>query len=443
MGIEETALLEYDDQAQERLRATERQGLKLAVLCRTLVVGVAAGWYTLAPLALGDMPNLIAMASMLAFFIVGVLFYLIIGTRWDRPILKYAFFSADMLGAFALISTLPLNETGEVPQILVFRAYGIYYLFPLVALSTLALSWRLVIWTGLAAVLAWWSAFGVIVSGMATRLSWQDLPVDSSASAYQALLLAPEFIGVGNRVEETLALLIGALILALTVYRARQVFFAQIAAEAERSYISEAFGQYVPGYLVSRLLHDPTALAPQVRRATVLSVDIAGFTSFVEQSSPEGTIRMLDAFFAESADIIAQSDGLIVDFSGDGFLASFNAPLPIDHQEQRALEAANALLERVSNQRFDGQKLSIRIGIATGEIAAGSVGGGGRRGYTIHGDTVNLAARLQDLAKTKGLVLLMDGDTASKVAPEQVAKVEAEASIRGRQSTVALFTSAG
>ena len=313
-------------------------------------------------------------------------------------------------------------------------------LFPLVALSTLALSWRLVIWTGFTAILAWWAAFVAIVSDMGTTLSWRDLPNGASAEVYESLLLAPAFVGLGNRVEETATLLLAALILALTVYRARQVFFAQIAAEAERTFIAETFGEFVPGYLVSRLLNDPAALAPQVRHATVLSVDIAGFTTFVEQSTPEATIKMLNAFFSDSADIIASSDGLIVDFSGDGFLAAFNAPLPIDDHEQRALDAANLLLAHVRDHRFDGNSITIRIGIATGEIAAGSIGGGGRRGYTIHGDTVNLAARLQDVAKTKAVALLMDGATAAKVAQDQVRQVETAATIRGRQSAVKLFT---
>jgi len=399
-------------------------------------------WYTAAPLSVGATPNLAALATILAFFVAGVVFFLIIGTRWDHPVLKYAFFSADLLGAFALVAALPLNDSGDAPQILVFRAYGIYYLFPLVALSTLALSWRLVVWVGFGAVIAWWGAFAAIVSDMKNTLSWQDLPVNPTAEAYQSLLLAPEFVGTGNRVEETGTLLIGALILALTVYRARQVFFAQIAAEAERAFISETFGEFVPNHLVSKLLNDPTALAPQVRRATVLSVDIAGFTTFVERSTPEATIRMLNSFFSDAAEIIAQSDGLVVDFSGDGFLAAFNAPLPIDDQERRAVDTANSILGHVRDHRFDGQTISVRIGIATGEIAAGSIGGGGRRGYTIHGDTVNLAARLQDVAKTKGLPLLMDGETAANVDQDQITQVDAEARIRGRKSTVALFTSA-
>ena len=151
-------LIEFDQLARDRLRLAERQGLKLAVLCRTLVVGIGAAWYTVGPLSIGATPNLAALATVLAFFVAGVLFLLAIGTRWDHPVLKYAFFSADMFGAFALITAMPLNSGGDASQILVFRAYGIYYLFPLVALSTLALSWRLVVWTGFTAVSAWWDS---------------------------------------------------------------------------------------------------------------------------------------------------------------------------------------------------------------------------------------------------------------------------------------------
>ena len=427
----------------DRLRAAERQGLRLAILCRTVVIGAASVWFIGSSLSNGDTPNLLGLAVLALYFFVGLAFLAVIGTRFEHPALKFAVAGADMLGAAAFFAVLPLSDSGEVPQILVYRAYGIYYLFPLIALSTLALSWRLVLWAGAMGVLGWWSAFLWIVSRMETTVSWGDLAPGATAAEYTALLLSPDFIGSGNRIEETGMLAIAAAILALTVHRARRVFFAQIAAEAERAYISERFGEYVPHQLVGRLLEDPDALAPQVRHASVICVDIAGFTTLVERSTPKAVIGLLNAFFAEAAEITGTEEGLIVGFTGDGFLAAFNAPLPAENPEARAVAAAHALLLRAETGTFAGQKLRIRVGIATGEIAAGSVGGGGRQTYTVYGDTVNLSARLQDLAKEKGVSLLTDGPTAEACGAGAVTPLEDAIFVRGRGAPVTLYTLSG
>ena len=403
------------------------------------MIGTATLWFVASSLSIGETPNALGLAVLAAYFVAGLGFLAVIGTRYDHPALKFALAGADILGAAAFFAVLPLSDTGDVPQILVYRAYGIYYLFPLVALSTLALSWGLVLWTGAMGVIGWWAAYLWIAAGVEDPVSWGDLPPGVSGEAYAALLLSPEFIGSGNRIEESGMLALGAVILALTVYRARKVFLAQVVAETERAYISERFGEYVPPPLVARLLEDPEALAPQVRRASVICVDIAGFTTLVERRAPEEVIGLLNVFFAEAAQITGDEDGLIVGFTGDGFIAAFNAPLPVANPEARAVAAARRLLDRAAAQSFAGQALRIRVGIATGEIAAGSVGGGGRQTYTVYGDTVNLSARLQDLAKEKGVTLLMDGATAGAAGADAARPFGETITVRGRAAPVDLF----
>ncbi|MGB1026372.1 MAG: adenylate/guanylate cyclase domain-containing protein, partial [Rhodospirillaceae bacterium] len=315
-----------EDHAQERLRAAERRGLKLAIFCRTFIIGIGAGWYIGIAQLYGTDANPWAVSALAIYFFSGLIYFFVIGTSWDLPALKYAVYAADVVGICVLFAILPLWSGDAVPQILVFRAYGIYYLFPILALSTLALSWRLVIWTGLAIVISWWGLFVSLIWPLTDTVSWGSLTPDADAAQYIAILLDPGFIGTGNRMEETALLLFAALILALTVYRARAVFFAQIKAEAERSFLTRTFGEYVPEYLSRQLLDDPSALAPHERYATVMSVDIAGFTTFAERSTPSQTIGMLNAFFTDAAALIGESEGLIVDFSGDGFLATYNAP---------------------------------------------------------------------------------------------------------------------
>ena len=406
--------------AEDRLTRAERQGLRLAILCRTLAVGVALVWLAVGWMSVDQAPPIWAFAVVAAFTLFGIVSYVVIGTRFDRWWLKYALYAADILGVCALFVILPVSRGADVPQIIAFRAYGIYYLFPLIAMACLSLSWRLVAWSGAVAVIGWWAAFGLVIAGMEDRLSWGDLDAGASRQAYEEVFLSVDFIGVGNRVEETGFLLIGALILALAVYRARRVFFAQIEAEAqkdaeraERERIGLMLGRYVPEAIADRLMADASALAPQVRHGVVLVVDVRDFTRFAAGKDPTEVIETLNTFLAGCADVIAEHAGVVISFTGDGMLASFNTPLDIAEPEQAAFLAARALRQTARDHGF-----ALRIGLAAGPVASGSVGSPKRQAFTVYGDTVNRAARLESLAKTLDETVLMDETIARAVAEE-------------------------
>ncbi len=401
--------------AEHRLLRAERQGLRLAILCRTLAVGAAFLWFVAGSHSAGYTPSPWGVAALFAFLAFGVLTLAVIGTRFDRWWLKYVIYAADILGICALFAIVPVSRAAEVPQVVAFRAYGIYYLFPMIALACLSLSWRLVVWSGAIAVLGWWATFAIIVSGMDRRLSWADMPEGASRQEYETIFLSIDFIGVGNRVEETGFLLIAALTLALAVYRARQVFFAQIAAEAEREAerqtrerIALTLGRYVPEAIATRLIEDEAALAPQVRHGAALVMDIRDFTAYSATRDPEDVIASLNSFLADCADAVSASDGVVISFTGDGLLATFNTPLDIAAPERAAVSAARALRERAAAAGF-----AIRIGSAAGPLAAGSVGSSQRQAFTVYGDTVNRAARLEALAKGLGETILVDETVAT------------------------------
>jgi len=425
--------------AHSRLLHAEQQGLRLAILCRTVAVGLAAVWYVSAWGFAGFSPNPIVLAALASFTAYGIGCYLVVGTRHDRREIKYALYAADILGLCALFVLVPVSREGDVPQVMVFRAYGIYYLFPLVAMATLSLSWRLVVWAGLIAVVGWWAAFTVLIAAMPEKLSWGDIQPGVEGADFLTIFLSPNFIGAGNRVEETGTLMIAAIIMAIAVRRARHVFYAHVAAEEDKAFIAQTFGEYVPEHIAERLIKDRTALEPQTRRASVMCVDVAGFTKLTAAAGPEQTITILNAFFTDATEVISDHGGVVVDFSGDGFIATFNAPIDLVDYEQAATNAARALLARVQDTTFAGQTLAVRIGLTTGDIAGGSVGGGRRRTYTVHGDTVNLAARLESMAKEHGVTLLMDAETAKALPPETVHQIGEPQAVRGRIDPVTVF----
>ena len=425
--------------SESRLLQAERKGLRLAILCRTIALGAGLIWYVGVSLLTGFAPSPWGVTALLGLLVFGIANLVVIGTPLDRWWLKFAIYGVDILGICALFAIVPASRGDDIPQIVAFRAYGIYYLFPMIALACLSLSWRLVIWTGVMVVVGWWSAFLTVVRGMDRSLSWGDMPANATQQDYETIFLSIDFIGVGNRFEETGFLLIAALILAVAVYRARQVFFAQVAAEAEREAeraarerIAGTLGRFVPETVARKLIADEQALAPHVRHGAALVMDIRGFTAFAAERDPEEVITTLNAFLADCADVVSDHDGVVITFTGDGFLAAFNAPLDIDNPEAASLAAARALVAHA-----DGSGFAVRVGVAAGPIAAGSVGSSSRQAFTVYGDTVNRAARLEALGKTLGESVLVD-ETIAKADADGLRSV-GEHAIKGIAEPVAVW----
>lgn len=422
--------------ARERLLVAERQGLKLAILCRTAAVAIGMFWLTVGLNLAGFTPNLMGISALALFAAVGVASYVVIGTRYERWWLKYALYALDIFGVCGVFIIIPVSQSApELPQVLAFRAFGVHFLFPLVAMACLTLSWRLVAWSGLIAVAGWWAAFGLVIAGMDQRLSWGDLSPDATASEYLSLFFSPYFVGYGTRLQETVLLMIAALVLALAVYRARCVFVAQVEAEQARERAVRTFGRFVPETIAERLASDRDALAPQVRHGVALVLDIENFTAYADGRPPEDVIETLGVFLARSAEAISKREGVVISFTGDGLLAAFNTPLEIRQPERAALDAASDLLRCAEEAGF-----RVRIGLASGQIASGRVGSDRRQAFTIYGDTVNRAARLEVLAKDAGASVLTDAGVAGKAKPDDLLKPLGEQKIRGFEAPQAVWS---
>ncbi|MEM8751046.1 MAG: adenylate/guanylate cyclase domain-containing protein [Pseudomonadota bacterium] len=395
---------------QLRLIHAENAGLRLAVLCRTAAAMAGFIWYAIAVSFTNQEFRGWTFIAFATFVSIGLAHLSVIGTRFDQWWMKYLLYAVDIISICALFVIVPVSRADDVPQIIAFRAYGIYYVFPVIALAALSLSWRLVLWSGIVVVAGWWGAFLWVVSTMDNTLSWADIPADATLNDYQTIFLSIDFIGRGNRIEETGLLFIAAVVLSVVVYRARRLFFAQINAEEkrqkeqlERQRITDAFGQYVPEIVVNQLVRTGGKLPPRQTHGVVMVLDIAGFSSYLTQQQPDVAIRQVDAFLSEAADLIGKSNGTVISYTGDGLLASFNAPLEIEKPELAAANATVSLAGVAKNHDFE-----IRIGIAAGDVISGSIGSKSRMAFTIYGEAVNRAARCETLCKELGQTVLMD-----------------------------------
>lgn len=417
------------------LAEAARKGFRLAVVGRTGAL-VALGLFYLAAF---PWPNNLMMAGLfLAAAAVGLLPLALVGSRFERAS-RFAFFTFDVAAISAMLALAPLSSGGDIPQNYIFFSSRHHYYYVLVALSVLTLSPMLVLWTGLFAVAGFASAVTAIAARMDRVVGFGDLPRGPSLEEFLAVVASPDFLTIPVRVNEGLVIVLVTAIAALAVHRARNVVRAHAAAEQKRSRVQQLLGRYVPAQVAEQLV-DKGQLAPQLRDATILFADIEGFTSLSERLTAPQVIGLMNGFFAAAATLIEKQGGIVVNHVGDALIAAFNAPLPVEDHATRAVNTARALQALVSNRDFEGHRLRLRIGVATGPVAAGTVGGATSQTYTVYGDTVNLAQRWERLNKELGTASLICGAT-FEVARSACADAVAVGSvqIRGRESPVAVF----
>jgi adenylate cyclase len=193
-----------------------------------------------------------------------------------------------------------------------------------------------------------------------------------------------------------------------------------------RDRIREMFGKYVDPRIAAELIEarDRVGERGDRRDVAVLFCDLAGFTALSERVEPERLVMFLNAYFSQAVQEIAATDGVIDKYIGDAVMAYWCPPFVPETQEaSRAAEAALRCLDRLpdlseaARQIFTGETIDyephLRIGIATGSGITGSIGADARRNYTVIGDTVNLASRLEGTNKIYGTANLVCGRTAA------------------------------
>jgi adenylate cyclase len=263
----------------------------------------------------------------------------------------------------------------------------LYFIF--ILLSTLRLDFWLSLWTGAVAAV---QQFLLVL--------W-FVPLELLADRPEHSLL--------YNLSRSLVLLGAGAIAGIVAGSLRRQFEKSVAAAAARDRVTNMFGQHVSPAVVDRLLASRTDPPSEIREVCVLFLDIRGFTAMTRQRPADETVTLLNDFFAEMIDIVDRNNGIINKFLGDGFLALFGAPLADPKAAANALAAARAMLQAVDrwNKERPDKPLRVGIGIHLGEAVTGTVGSPQRKEYTVIGDTVNLAARLEQLTKETGSQLLV------------------------------------
>jgi adenylate cyclase len=209
---------------------------------------------------------------------------------------------------------------------------------------------------------------------------------------------------------------------------------------AERQRLQGAFGTYVDPALAARLLEQgDDVFTGERREVTVMFVDIRDFTPFAEANSAEDTVARLNALFEIVVPAVVDAGGHVNKFLGDGALAVFGAPNDLSNHANQAVSAAGEILRRV-DERFAGA-FRIGIGINTGLVIAGTIGGGGKLEFTLIGDTVNVAARVEQLTKTTGDALLITESCIDAMDSQPPGLIDRGShALKGKSAAVQVFT---
>ncbi|HUJ97940.1 MAG TPA: adenylate/guanylate cyclase domain-containing protein [Stellaceae bacterium] len=405
----------------ERRRVLGLAGLLIFIVCAGLLMASAAPG-VVRTMFHGRMPVRIAFTAFLPFIcyelvVAGVFTVLL---RQGRHFWAFGrFANAFIETSFPTLLLYQLSGYGV--GALAFNGWHAQLYFLFIILSTLRLDFVLSAFTGAVAAVEFFAlAFVTLHRG------WlgEDLGVNLA------------FYLTRSGVLLAAGLIAGAV--GVTI---RRYFERAIAAASARDRVTNLFGQHVSPEVVERLLALDAPEAGEMRQVCVMFVDIRSFTAAARERSPAEVVSRLDAVFALLVDSIDRHHGIVNKFLGDGLLAIFGAPLDDPAAAADAVTAAREMLRAVASGNA-GSTWPIRIGIGIhiGEAVAGTVGSPRRKEYTVIGDTVNLAARLESLNKEVGSQLLVS-DAVRRAAGETIGEAQplGPISVRGYAEPVTVW----
>src|SRR5262245_58403158 len=228
---------------------------------------------------------------------------------------------------------------------------------------------------------------------------------------------------------------------AVAVERAR--LNQKIVAEEKKR---ERLGRFLSPQVTNRILatSDSQGAAlgvPEVKEVSILFADIVGFTTMSEKMSPSAVALLLNDYLSRMTDVIFKHDGTLDKYIGDAIMAVFGAPLDMPDHAARAVKTALEMRDRLvefNSERKEGPHLRIRIGINSGKAVDGEIGSINKKEYTVLGDTVNTASRLES-SVAKPMMVVIGENTYEQVKDLFQVKSLGKATLKGKEKEVAVF----
>ncbi len=426
------------------LRQEELRGLAFAFRARSIAVAAVAIWL----IALVPAPRVFYFLGVAGlFFLLGLVPHLLRGRPYGQ-IVKLAFIVLDVLLLTAVILIPPPFDTADWPIQTRLRFQDYLYLLLYLVGSALSYSALNVIWTGLCTVALWSAGFLLIYTrpDTATWTNRMGERTDVPASESLALILDPAYVGISQLWNQIVLTLIITALLVAAVARARRILVRQAQAEAVRADLARYLSPDVADTLAS---HPASSLGvPANRQVAVLFADIVGFTAHTEGLPPDRVVALLRSFHARACKVVFRHQGTLDKFLGDGFMATFGTFGQQSGSARAALACAFALQEEMD--RWGAKRsargapaLAVVVGVHYGPAVVGNVGAEQRLEFTVVGDTVNVASRLERLTRDHGCRVALTGDALHAAGGPEAFDLafehRGEVTLRGRKQPVELY----
>jgi len=245
-------------------------------------------------------------------------------------------------------------------------------------------------------------------------------------------------------------------IMVLAVYLTSSLL-GYMKTEGERRFVRGAMGQYLSPEYVKLIEKNPSLLklGGETRNMTVLFSDVRGFTTISEQfkTNPQGLITLMTRFLSPLSDVIQDRGGCIDKYMGDAIMAFWNAPLPVADHADKGCETALVMLEEIAKvnvalkQEAEAEgrpfyALNIGVGLNTGDVVVGNMGSAKKYGYTVMGDAVNLASRLEGQSKSYHVGTVLGEETQKQASDYATLELDLIA-VKGKKEAVRIFTLVG
>ena len=389
----------------------ETAGLLFSCRLRVAVLLIIAAWLVYSV----PMPRVLYYLGLIVLFIILGIVPLALRRygRWGVGAnAVVALLDAGLL-SYTLLAPNPFVETTWPPQMML-RFHNFLYFFVFLASAALSYSPGHVLWSGVAAATAWSAGVYLIWVRPDTIAGTGGELTDPEG------FLSPHFVNVVTWQNEVVLMMIVAALLAAAVWRSRRLVLRQVAAEQARSNLA----RYFSPNLVDRLSRAERPFdGASTQNAAVLFVDIVGFTSIAEGMPPERVIALLRGFHQRMCRVVFAHHGTIDKYIGDAVLATFGTPQPGDRDATNALKCALGMLREI--ERWNAKRvlrgasaLHVGVGIHYGPVVAGNIGDERRLEFTVIGDVVNVASRIERLTRQYEAPLIVSGDLVAAVRQE-------------------------
>ncbi len=373
-----------------------------------------------------------AIYAILIFATVLIIYEALVHYLLGKGI-KYSLLDPKIFGYFnsfsevTLLSLLLVFIIEYSGQTIILQAPATLTYFIFIVLSTFRLNFRLSVFTGSLAALEY-----ILMS-----LYYSNFISDSPASNIYPNISGMQYFGQG------LIMVITGIGSGFVAKLIRKKMIMAWDSVREKNEVIDLFGQQISPQIAENILNNRDELSGARKEVCIMFLDIRQFTPFVEQHQPEEVVTYLNKLFSFMIDIVQSHHGVINQFLGDGFMATFGAPVSIGNSSQHATDAAREIVERIKVEYEKGRipKTQIGIGLHYDEAVTGNIGSSARKQYSITGKVVIMASRIEQLNKKYGTNLLISREVYDQLDDETRKNFEwiENTTVKGSQKLISIY----